>query len=141
MEIKIKRIGEPKINGDPGASDVTNTYRVLEDGRGFKITFRAHKYGASLGIEGKDGVLYTDHDTGLVHMQVLAVGRGCGIGVESDEVVEGLSPWSIRGVHLAGRTGETREITLIAEVREGSGDVSTPKIFIDGQITDLGQGV
>jgi hypothetical protein len=134
MEIKIKRTGNAIINGDPGALDVTNTYRVTDEGKEFHITFRSHLYGASLGIAGKDGVLYTDRDENSVHRHVLAVGRGCGIGVESDELVEGLSPWAIRGVILAGKRNETREITLTTEQVEGNPDL--PAVLVDGLATD-----
>ncbi|MDR2018393.1 MAG: hypothetical protein LBQ00_05940 [Syntrophobacterales bacterium] len=132
MEIKIRRTGDQVVNGDPGALDVTNTYRVTEGGREFHITFRSHRYGASLGMAGKDGVLYTDKDENSVHRHVLAVGRGCGIGVESDELVEGLSPMAVRGVILAGQRNVTGEITL-----EQSEDGT--RILIDGLITDLDQ--
>ena len=133
MEIKIKRTGNPIINGDPGALDVTNTYRVTDEGKEFHITFRSHLYGATLGILGKDGVLYTDKDENSVHRHVLAVGRGCGIGVESDELVEGLSPLAVRGVILAGKRDETREITLTTEQAEGN--TVLPVVLVDGQVT------
>ena len=134
MEIKIKRTGNPVVNGDPGAHDVTTTYHVLNDEREFHITYRLHLYGASLGIAGKDGVLYTDRDENSVHRHVLAVGRGCGIGVESDELVEGLSPLAVRGVILAGKTDEAGEITIVAEGKE-YGDQS-PVVFVNGAATE-----
>ena len=134
MEIRIKKIGDSVSKGDPGALDVTNTYRVTDDGREFHITLRTHPYGASLGIAGKDGVLYTDKEENSVHRHVLAVGRGCGIGVESDELVEGLSPWALRGVILAGRRNEAREIALFTEGRENSAD--SPLVLVDGSATD-----
>lgn len=135
MEITIKRSGNPKINGDPGALDVTNTFRVLVDGKEFHITFRSHRYGASLGIAGMEGVLYTDKEENSVHRHVLAVGRGCGIGVESDELVEGLPTWAVRGVILAGRRNETGEITLIIEQSEDNAGL--PTVLLDGVVTDL----
>lgn len=132
MDIRIKRIGIPEVNGDPGASDTTSTYRVIDNGQEFWVTFRSHLYGSSLGISGQPGVLYTDKEDGTVHRHVLAVGRGCGIGIESDEVVEGLSPWSVRGVILAHRSGETEEITVTA------GAVPDRMIVcVGGRITDL----
>ncbi len=137
MEIIIRKTGVPVINGDPGASDVTSTYRVTEDGREFQITFRSQRYGMSLGIAGEPGVLYTDSDSHTVHRRVLAVGRGCGIGVESDELVEGLSPWSIRAVILAHRREETGEIRLTSPGIDGNPE--RPAVFVDGRITDLHQ--
>jgi hypothetical protein len=68
---------------------------------------------------------------------VVGVGRGCGISIEKDELVEGLSVWAIRGVILANRTKETREITLIVEGSGGSDD--RPAVLLDGQVADLGQ--
>lgn len=78
MEIRIKKVGLQTINGDPGASDVTNTYRVIDNCNEFVITCRSHRHGGSLGIAGKEGVLYTDRENNTVRRQVLAVGRGCG---------------------------------------------------------------
>ena len=40
MEIRIKRTGVSQVNGDPGAADVTNTYRVIDDGREFSELIR-----------------------------------------------------------------------------------------------------
>jgi hypothetical protein len=137
MEIRIKRTGMAKINGDPGAGDVTTTYSVTDNGREFKITYRSHRYGASLGIAGEAGVLYTDTDDNTVHKHVLAVGRGCGIGVESDELVEGLSPWSVRGVILAGRSGEAGEIVL--SFKETWGPSDTPAVLVDGEVAGLNE--
>jgi len=135
MEIRIKRTGSPVVNGDPGALDVTNTYRVTEDAKEFYITFRSHLYGASLGIAGEEGVLYTDSVENSVRKQVLVPGRDCcGINVEADEPVEGLSPWAIRGVILAGKKGEAGEITLIIE-EEGDG-VDSPMVLVDGAAVD-----
>jgi len=135
MEIKIKRRGSPVVNGDPGALDVTNMYRVTAGEREFYITFRSHPYGASLGIAGEEGVLYTDSAESCVRRQVLVPGRDCcGINVEKDESVEGLSPWAIRGVILAGKRGEAREITLIIE-EDGAG-VDSPMVLVDGAATD-----
>ncbi|MGD0228769.1 MAG: hypothetical protein ABSC19_00225 [Syntrophorhabdales bacterium] len=112
MEIRIRRIGRHTNGQDP--SDVTNTYCVTDNGRDFTITCRSHRHGTNLGMAGQDGFLYTDADTGTVRRQVVAVGMTCGIIIESDEVVEGLSPFAIRGVIMADRSGEAGEITVTA---------------------------
>ncbi len=70
-----------------------------------------------------------------MYRQVIAVGQSCGINIESDEVVEGLSPWAIRGVIMAERSGETREITITAGAPESASDRSV--ILVDGQVADL----
>jgi hypothetical protein len=135
VEIKIKKVGTQTIHGDPDASDVTHTYRVIDDGLEFAIAFRSHSHGCSLTIAGEEGILYTDKESNTVRRQVLAVGRGCGIGVESDELVAGLSPWSIRGVMLAEKRRETRELTLAARGSDES--PAQPVVLIEGTITDL----
>jgi hypothetical protein len=101
MEIKIRRIGTEDTNGD--GSDVTNTYAVIDNGKEFLITLRMHVHGHSLALAGQEGFLYTDPDDNTVRRQVVSVGRSCGIIIDSDEVVEGLSPRAIRGVVIADR--------------------------------------
>ncbi|MCX5817251.1 MAG: hypothetical protein NTX75_13605 [Proteobacteria bacterium] len=135
MEITIKHIGIHINKGDE--SDVTNTYRVIDNGNEFIITCRTHRHGGNLGLAGQKGILYTDHDSNTVCRQVLDIGRDCGLKIESDEPVEGLSPWSIRGVILADRNKETREITLTAGRPESGSD--QPVMLIEGQITDMHQ--
>ena len=70
-------------------------------------------------------------------MQVLDIGRDCGLKIESDEPVEGLSPRSIRGVILADRNKETREITLIPWRPDSGSD--KPLMPIEGKIANLHQ--
>jgi hypothetical protein len=135
MEIKIRRIGTYATKGDPGATDVTTTYRVTDEGNQFEIHFRSHSHGCNLTLAGQEGILYTDRENGTVRRQILAVGRGCGIGIENDELVEGLSPWSIRGVLFAERTGETREITLLIEGPENS--EIQPVVLLDGVMAGI----
>jgi hypothetical protein len=139
MEIRVENTGERHVNGDPGASDVTSTYRVVDNGNELRITYRSHKYGSSLGIAGEQGVLYTDAETGMVHRHVLAVGRGCGIGVESDELVEGLSLLSIRAVIFAARTGETREIVLSDEGPDA--EPGRPVVLVGGRTQGLAEEI
>ncbi len=137
MEIRIKNTGNTLLKGDPGAADMTDTYRVVDNGREFEITFTSHRHGHNLGIAGQKGILYVDDDENSVRKQVFNVGLGCGVGIESDEPVEGLSPWSIRGVIVARRTEEAREITLVVEgIESGSERVTA---FIDGRPADLHQ--
>jgi hypothetical protein len=61
------------------------------------------------------------------------------VGVENDELVEGLSPCAIRGVILADRDKETRELTITATARKVEGIDDHPAVLLDGQITDLHQ--
>ncbi len=136
MEIKITRIGSNNLNGDPDASDVTNTYLVIDDGKEFRITCRTHRHGSSLAIAGQEGTLYTDRDDNAVRRQVIAVGKICGISIENDELVEGLSPWALRGVVIAERRKETREIKLVAE--GSGGGYASPQILIDGMVVEEG---
>ncbi len=139
MEIKIKRTDTQTTDEDKSASDTTHTYRVLDNGREFTITLRSHRHGSQLGIAGQKGFLYTDTESGTVHMQVVSVGRSCGITIDSDEPVEGLSPWSIRGVVLANQRKETREITITTDIPGSSPD--KPMVLIDGEITDTGESL
>ncbi len=137
MEIRIRKQGGPATDIDPDASGVSNTYRVIDNGKEFFITVRSHAYGSVLGIGGQEGVLYTDRDSNTVYKHVLAVGDGCGVRVESDALVEELSAWSIRGVVLADRRGETREIVLTT----GQSDSSNKQlvVLIDDEVTELGK--
>jgi hypothetical protein len=134
VEITIERVGTTNMDGDPDTSDVTNTYLVIENGKEFRITYRNHRHGANLGIAGQEGILYTDRDDNIVRKQVIAVGKVCGITIESDEPVEGLSPWALRGVVLADRSKETREISLTADGPHAS--CGQPVVLIDGTVTD-----
>jgi hypothetical protein len=131
MEIRIKKIGTRYLNGDVSASDITNTFLVNQNGREFFITYRSHTHGSSLGLAAEEGILYTDRDDNTVHRQVITVGKICGISIESDEVVEGLSPWALRGVVLANRSKEAKEIRLIIE-KPGKSS-GRPMILIDGK--------
>jgi hypothetical protein len=135
MEISIRRIGTEKLQGDQDASDVINIYRVIDNGREFTVTYRSRRHGGALGLAGQQGFLYTDSDTDTVRRQVITVGQTCGILIESDEAVEGLSPRAIRGVIMAERSGETREISITAGARDAPSD--QPMILVDGEVTDL----
>ena len=134
MDITIMRIGTQNLNGDPDASDVTNTYLVIDNGKEFRITCRTHSHGGNLGIAGQEGILYTDEDDNTVRRQVITVGKICGISIESDEVVADLSPWALRGVVIADRSKEAREVTIIIQEPEEAG--GRPLILIDGKGKD-----
>ncbi len=138
MEISIRRTGTEKLRGDRDQSDVTNIYKVIDNGREFTVTFRSHRYGGSLGLAEQQGFLYTDTDTDTVRRQVVTVGLTCGISIDLDEAVEGLSPWAIRGVIMAERTGETREVTITGGPGEAGSDL--PVILVDGEVTDPDEG-
>lgn len=133
--ISVRRIGTEKLHGDHDGSDVTNIYKVIDNGREFTVIYRSHRHGGNLGLAGQRGFLYTDADTDTVRRQVITVGQVCGISIESDEAVEGLSPWAIRGVIMAERSRETREITITAGARGAPCD--QPVILVDGEVTDL----
>jgi hypothetical protein len=118
MKITIKHIEKQLNRGDE--SDITNIYRIIENNKEFLITCRTHRHGSNLGLAGQKGILYTDSDNNKVCFQVIDIGRDCGLKIESDEPLEGLSTLAIRGVIFADRTKETREITLTI-ISEGSG--------------------
>ena len=130
MEITINKIESHEVDGD--ASDITSTFDVVENGRLFRITCRSNRYGRSLGMEEKEGLLYINRDDNKVHWQVVALGGGCGLLID-DEPVEGLSPWALRGVIFAEKSKEAREITITTEQ---SGDsANQPLLVIDGICT------
>lgn len=118
MEIRITKIGQKMQDAKSDPSDVTSIYRVVENGKEFRITFRSHLHGSSLGIDGQKGFLYTDPDDNTVHRQVLAISEGCGLRTETDEIVNGLSPLSVRFVIYAQRNHETKEILITDELPE-----------------------
>ncbi len=113
MEIRIRRIATKDTNRD--GSDVTNTYAVFDGDREFCITLRKHAHGANLGLADREGFLYTDRETGTVRRQVLSVGKLCGLVIEADETVEGLSPRTLRAIVAADRNGDTQEIVITGE--------------------------
>lgn len=132
MEIKILKTGTQDANGD--GSDVTNTYAVMDNGNEFIVSRRTHRHGGNIAINGQVGFLYIDSETNTVRRQVVAVGRSCGISIDADEPVEGLSPWAIRGVVIADLNGEAGEVTVTSEGRDTSFD--PPLILIDGKVFD-----
>ncbi len=109
MEIKIKRTDSSVLTGN--ASGTVNTYMVMEDGREFLLARTSHMHGSSIGIAGKEGILYVDSDDNRVHRQVVALGGACGLNTD-DEVVEGLSPLALRAVLMADQCNEPGEITI-----------------------------
>jgi hypothetical protein len=132
VEIKILKTGRQDTNGD--GSDVTNTYTVMDNGNEFIISRRTHRHGGNFAIDGQVGFLYIDSDTNTVRRQVVEVGRSCGISIDADEPVEGLSPWAIRGVAIADQNGEAREVTVTSKGPDASLD--QPLILIDGKVLD-----
>jgi hypothetical protein len=135
MEIRIKRIITPTINGHPDLPDGTNAYLVIDNGKEFTITCRFHIHGNSLCLAGQKGTLHTDTDTGKVYRQLVAPGGGCGL-IITDEPVEGLSLWALRGVVIAERSKETGEILLTTK-GSGRGADEPPIMFIDGKAVEL----
>jgi hypothetical protein len=139
LEIKIKRLSaEPRKNDN--SSDAMETYKVVDGGREFEITLKSHRHGSSsLAVVGLEGTLYTDSDTNTVRRQVITVGRSCGVTIDADELVEGLSVLAIKGIILANRTGEIGEIAIIVNGLESSD--FQPVVMINGLITDLHQSL
>ena len=111
MEIRIKKISTQVLTGN--ASGIMNTYKVVEDGREFLLVRVSRIHGSSLSIAGKEGILYVNSEDSRVHRQVIALSGACGLNTD-DEVVEGLSPRSIRSVIMADEKNESGEITLIS---------------------------
>lgn len=109
MEIKIRRTGSRVLTGN--VSGTVNTYMVTEDGREFVLARTAHTHGSSIGIAGREGILYVDSDDNRVHRQVAVPGAACGLNTD-DEVVEGLSPLALRAVLMADQCNERGEITI-----------------------------
>jgi hypothetical protein len=132
MEITIIRIDTRDANGD--GSDVITTYSIVENGKEFRVTCRSNRYGRSLGMEGKEGLLYVNSDDNTVHWQVVALGGGCGLLID-DEPVEGLSPWALRGVIVAERNNNAREITITTKQSRDS--ANQPLLIVDGGVEDF----
>jgi hypothetical protein len=131
MEIKVKRIETQVLVGN--ASGVINTYMVLENSKEFLLTRTSRVHGSSLGIAGKEGILYVDSEDNRVHRQVVALSGACGLNTD-DEVIEELSPWVLKGVIFADQRNEPEEITIACNESGGSSD--QPIVSIDGRILE-----
>ena len=107
MEITIKKIGTQTLTGN--GSIVVNTYKVMQDGKEYLLTRTSHAHGKSVSIAGKEGILYVDSDDNRVHRQIVTPGGACALVID-DEVVDGLSPWALRGVIAADQRNESGEI-------------------------------
>lgn len=112
MEIRIKRLTSDLEDDKDNPSGKTHRYSVTEDNRSFIILYKISPHGHSLSIEGKKGALYSDLEKNEVRRQVLSIGIDCGLRYESDEPVEGLSPYALKGVVFAEKNHEQREIVL-----------------------------
>ena len=132
MEIRIKKTDTQVLTGN--ASGVISTYTVTENGKEFLLTRVSHIHGSSLGIAGKEGILYVDSDDNKVHRQVVALSGACGLNTD-DELVEGLSPWTLRGVIMAEQRDESGEITIISQESGSSPD--QPLVFVDGEASGI----
>ena len=129
MKITINKIDAQDVHGN--GSDVITTYLVIEDGKEFRIICRSNRYGRSLGMEGKEGLLYINRDNNMVHWQVVALGGGCGLLID-DDPVEGLSPWALRGVIFAEQNKATQEITITTQ--QSQDNPGQPLILINGNV-------
>lgn len=112
MEIRIKRMSSVALTGN--LRGTINTYMVIEDGREFLLTRTCHLFGSSIGIAGKQGILYVDSDDYMVHHQVAAPSGACGLNTD-DVIIEGLSPLAHRAVLMADQCNETGEIKIITK--------------------------
>jgi hypothetical protein len=116
MEIKVKKLVQQKIN--EGASGTVNTYVVMEGNREFLIDCTSHPHhGTSLSVSGKEGTLHINPEEDKVIRQIVALGGGCALAIH-EEVVEGLSPASLRTVIAAERTREMGQIAISSDVSE-----------------------
>lgn len=112
MEIRIKKINTRVLAGN--ASGVINTYRVIEDDREFILNRTVHMHGNSISMVGKEGILYVRSEDNNVHLQTVALSGSCGLNTD-DEIVEGLSPQSIRALIVADETNEYEEIIITGD--------------------------
>jgi hypothetical protein len=135
MEIRIKRITTPTINGYPDLPEGAGTYLVIDNGKEFTITCRFHIHGNSLCLYGHEGTLHSDMDAGKVYRQTVAPGGGCGL-IITDELVDGLSPWALRGIIFAEQSKERGEILLTSKGLKSEAD-ELPAMFIDGKAAKL----
>jgi hypothetical protein len=129
MNIKIKKINAQILTGN--SSGVINTYMVSENSKEFLLTRTSRIHGNSIGIAGKEGILYVDCDDNRVHRQVVALSGACGLNTD-DEVIEDLSPWALRGVIFADQRNESGEITIV--YNESGSDAGQPIVSVDGGI-------
>jgi len=123
MEIKIRKTGAGILTGN--APGTVNTYMVIEDGREFMLARTSRTLGSSIGIAGKEGILYVDGDDNRVHHQVAVPSGACGLNTD-DEVLEGLSPLALRAVLMADQCNETGEITITTEGARKGHKSATP---------------
>ncbi len=132
MEIRIKRTATQVLTGN--ASGVINIYMVRENNKEFLLVLKSNIHGSSLGIAGKEGILYIDGDDNRVHRQVVALSGACGLNTD-DELVEDLSPWALRGVRIADQRNESGEMMIIKGETEDNADHLL--VFIDGKAADF----
>lgn len=116
MKIRIQKIEGQE--GDRGTTGKSSTYRVVDDGQEFLINYVSHPHhGASLSLAGQGGTLHIRAEDNRVVRQVVALGGGCALAIHED-LVEGLSPASLRAVMIAEQTDETGEIAIDADESE-----------------------
>jgi hypothetical protein len=128
MNIKIKKINTQVLTGN--ASGTINTFRVIENGKEVLLTRTSRIHGNSIGIAGKEGILYVDSEDNRVHRQVVALSGACGLNTD-DEVIEELSSRALKGVILADRLNESEEITIIT--KESGEGPDKLLMFVDGK--------
>jgi hypothetical protein len=96
MGINIKRIERRDVDED--SSGTRNSYVVVEGGDEFIIDCLFHPHhGSSMNLHGKEGTLHIHTEDDTVVRQIVALGGGCALAIH-EEVVEGLSPASLRAI-------------------------------------------
>ncbi len=136
MKITIKRLSTPAYENRDALPEAIEWYKVIDCGREFEITLEPRKHGSSsLRVVGLEGILYTDKDDNTVRRQVITVGRSCGVTIDADELVEGLSVLAVRGVILANRKKGTGEITIMTHQSANGGD--RPQVLVDGRQVEV----
>lgn len=119
MATKVERIASQRI-GDR-RPETKNTYRVVEGGAEFIISCKFHPHhGTSLALAEEEGTLHIQAENDAVVRQIVALGGGCALAIR-EEVVEGLSPASLRAVIAAERNGEG-ESTVGSDGSENCGE-------------------
>lgn len=99
MEINIKRLERREVDED--SLGTRNTYVVVEGDNEFVVDCLFHPHhGSSMNLHGKEGTLHIHAEDDTVVRQIVALGGGCALAIH-EEVVEGLSPASLRAIMKA----------------------------------------
>lgn len=120
MATKVERIASRRAGeGRPGTE---NIYRVIERGIEFIIncTFHPH-HGTRLTLAREEGTLHIQAESDAVVRQMVALGGGCALAIR-EEVVEGLSPASLRTIMATERNAKTGDVAVGSDGSESCGE-------------------